>query len=278
MLDLGTEMQMIDTLVSVGVKVANFRDLVDRVASLPQPFRPIHFSRGERVRDKGASRIDDSDRFIIFVDQRVDRAEGFDLVGQRIRFGFFGGETRTANHESTHIGCSVMLRGRQWSMADFTLLLRLLCSVPGIDRADACRRAEWEYRHLYVKMLPPISIQTTLGVDMSAALPSLYWWTVFSDELAERHNLNIGELAAFAQHSERWRTDDGNGLHAFKLYDAPDDWERERPRVSAFLEAHPNFFSLTRNAALIERTQTKEEFDQVVRPYRAGFLPWEEWR
>lgn len=266
---------MIDTLVDVRVRIANFRELAHYVAALPEPFRPIHFSKGGRISNKEASRVDDLGRFSAFIDQQVDRVSGFDLVGQRIRFGFFVGETRTANHESTHVGCSVMLSGRKWTVADFTLLLKLLCSVPGTERAEACRRAEWECRHIYLKILPPISIQTTLGIDMSASLPSLYWWTVFSDELTERHNLDIDELAAFAIHSERWLTDDGKVLHAFKLYHAPYDWEREMSRVSDFLEAHPNFFSLTRNAARIDHTQTKEEFDEVVRPYRAGALAWE---
>lgn len=266
---------MIDTFVDVRVRIANFRELAHHVAALPEPFRPIHFSRGERVRDKDASRIDDSGRFAAFVDQQVSRVSGFDLVGQRIRFTFFGGETRTANHESTHIGCSVTLRGRQWSLADFTLLLKLLCSAPGTERADACRRAEWEHRHLYVKMLPPISIQTTLGVDMSASLPGLYWWTVFSDALAKRHDLDIGELTRFAAHHEWWATDDGGRLYAFRLYPSPDDWEREEARISEFLERHSNFFSLTRIAERVENTQTKEEFDQFVRRYRAGALPWE---
>ena len=267
---------MIDTFVDVRVRIEYFRELAHCVAALPAPFRPIHFSRGERVRDKDASRIEDTGRFSAFVDDQVERVSGVDLVGQRIRFGFFVGETRTAHHESTHVGCSVMLRGRQWSSEDLTTLLKLLCSGPGTERADTCRRAEWSFRHTYVKMLPPISIQTTLGVDMSPSLPGLYWWTVFSDALADRHNLDIDELAAFARHSERWLTGDGEVLHAFQLYDAPDDWEREIPRISGFLDAHPNFFSLTRIAAYVNNTKTKEEFDQVVYPYRAGALPWEE--
>lgn len=266
---------MIETFVDIGVKVSSFRALAHRVASLPKPFRPIYFSQGERVRNKDASRIDDSARFSAFVDEQVHRISGFDLIGQRIRYGFFVADTRNANHESVHVGCSIILRGRQWSPTDFTKLLKLLCGTPGVERADACRYAEWEYRHLYVKLLPPISIQMSLGVDMSAFLPGLYWWTVISSDLAKRHRLNVAELALFAGHHELWHDGDGRSLHAFRLYETPDDWEDQKDRVSAFLESHRNFFSMTRISPYLERTTNKQEFDAARRPYLAGSTPWE---
>jgi hypothetical protein len=267
-------MQMIDSFVDVEIKLASFRQLAHRVSSLPAPFRPTYFTVGERVRNKSASRVDDTERFSAFVEDHVSNVSGFDLIGERIRFGFFAG-TRNARHEPTHIGCSVLLRGKQWTSVDLTQLLKQLCLTSGIERADACLRAEWNYRHLCIKKLAQFTIERTLGVDMSAFLPGLYWWTVLSDELAARHRLDVAELAALGGHSERWFTEDHTGLHAFRLYDSPDDWEREKGRVSGFLEAHPNFFSMTRIAGRIEAAESKEAFDEVTRPYWAGATPWE---
>ncbi len=267
-------MSMIDTFVDIRVRISSFKTLAHLVAQLPEPFRPIYFSKGGRISNKDASRVDDSVQFSDFVDERVDRVSGFDLIGQRIRFGFFVGETRTASHESTHVGCSIILRGRQWTPADFVLLLKLLCSVPGTERAEACRRDEWEHRHLYVKNLQPISIQTTLGIDMSSTLPSLYWWTVFSKDLIERHSLDVEELSQFSKYSERWYTVNGEELHAFKLYDSVEDWKKEERGISYFLESHLNFFSMARINAKIADTRTKEDFDKAVKPYRAGYMPW----
>lgn len=267
--------QMTDTFVDVRVRIASFRQLAEHIASLPEPFHPTYFTVGERVRNKEASRVEDAVRFGAFVDDRVARVSGFDLIGEGIRFGFFVGETRNARHESTHVGCSIILRGRRWKSADYLALLKAMCSAPGVERADACRRAEWQHRHLCVKQLPQFSIERTLGVDMSASLPSLYWWTVYSDSLAARHLLDVAELANFAGHYERWSTEDGGVLHAFRLYDSPDDWEREKERVLAFLEAHPNFFSMTRIAERIEAAESKDAFDELTRPYWAGARPWE---
>jgi hypothetical protein len=230
---------------------------------------------GERVRNKDSSRVDDPARFSAFVDEHVDRVSGFDLIGERIRFGFFVGETRNARHESTHIGCSILLRGQQWTPVDFIQLLKQLCLASGVERADACRREEWQYRHLCVKKLAQFTVQETLGVDMSAFLPGLYWWTVFSDELAARHRLDVAQLAAFSGHSERWFTEDRTVLNAFRLYESPDDWEREKARVSAFLESHTNFFSMIRISSQLEAAESKEQFDEVTRPYWAGAVPWE---
>ncbi len=120
-----------------------------------------------------------------------------------------------------------------------------------------------------------MSIQTTLGVDMSPQLTGLYWWTVFSEELAERHQLDHEELKKFAEHSECWKTEKDGALHAFRLYTSPDDWREQDAHVSRFLERHPNFFSMVRIQPLVMEAQTKEEFDAFVRPYRAGAFPWE---
>ena len=267
-------MQMMDTTVSVQVGLSSFKELANCIASLPKPFRPTYFTVGERVRNKEASRIKDAARFAAFTDDHIARVSGFDLIGEYIRFGLFVGATRNSRHESTHVGCSVILRGRHWKAADYLTLLKELCSVPGVEEADACRREEWNYRHLSIKQLPQLSVRQTLGADISAFLPGLYWWTIFSDELAARHHLDVAELVEFAGHYERWQTTEGGQLHAFRLYESPDDWEREKDRVSVFLESHPNFFSLTRLAERIEAAQSEETLDEVVQPYRAGAMPW----
>ena len=264
-----------DFIVSVSAKVANFRALAERVVSLPEPFRPSYFSPGGRVRDKAASRVDDGARFQAFLDDRVTRVSGFDLVGSGIQFGFFVGATRNARHQSTHIGCSVLLRGRSWKPADLEALLRALSASPGVDLADACSRDEWKFRHMSFKQFEVISVEQSLGVDISAFLPGLYWWTAFSDELVYRHRLDIGELEQFSGHYEQWPTDGGGMLHAFRLFDRPDQWHDESGRISAFLEAHPNFFSMTRLRAQIDASKTKDELDALVRPFRAGARPWE---
>lgn len=266
---------MTDSFVDVRVRLDGFGELAHYIASLPPPFRPKYFSVGERVRDKSQSLIEDEARFGAFVAERVSQVSGFDLIGERIRFGFFVGETRTAGHQSTHVGCSVLLRGAQWSAGNLLELLKQLCCAHGVERAEACRREEWEFRHKCVKHVTGFTIERTLGTDMSAALPSLYWWTVFSAELAERHRLDVAELGAFAKSSERWVANDGRVLHAFKLYDEPDDWLAAKQRVTRFLESRSNFFSMARLAPDIDAAKTKEEFDATTRPYVAGARPWE---
>lgn len=268
-------MLVTDLMAGIRVELVSYHALAYKVSSLPEKFRPKYFTVGERVRDKSASSISDHERFAAFLNEHIGNVSGFDLIGSRIRFGFFVGETRNAHHESTHVGCSVILRGRDWTSTDLEALLRELCSIPGVERAYACRRDEWERRHLYIKKLPQFSIQTTLGVDMSAALTGLYWWTIFSENLISRHQLNVNELAIFAKRHERWLTAEGVPLHAFELYDSPDDWEREDGRISAFLSAHPSFFSLARIQTRIGEAVTKEEFDSIARPFRAGAVPWE---
>jgi len=125
-----------------------------------------------------------------------------------------------------------------------------------------------------VKELPEFTIERTLGTDMSAALPGLYWWTVFSAELAARHDLDISELTAFSKGADQWVTDEGHVLHVFRLYDEPDDWWKARDRVSDFLERHANFFSLTRLVPVIDRANSKADFDAATMPFVAGTRPW----
>lgn len=265
---------MSDSFVSVRVKIAEFENLAHLIASLPLPFRPKYFSKGGRVRNKSECLIYDEARFRDFVAERVRLVSGFDLVGERIRYGFFVGETRNSEQQSTHVGCSVTLAGARWSADDLLELLKLLCRALGVERAEACRRDEWEYRHICVKQLADYSIQRTLGVDMSASLPGLYWWTVFSEELAMRHRLDVAGVEAVAKSSERWLDGDRRLLHAFRLYDAPDDWIASKGDVTAFLEKRSNFFSLARLAQAIDSATSRDAFEAATRPYVAGAKPW----
>lgn len=267
-------MQTIDSLVNVRIRIDDYRPLVHRIARLPRPYRPNYFTSGGRVRDKSKSLIEDATQFDRFVDECVDRAAGFDLIGAGIRFSFFTGETRTVENRSTHVGCSVLLSGSRWNAESYVKLLRQLCCAKGTESGETCRRSEWKYRHLCVKELPEFTIERTLGTDMSAALPGLYWWTVFSAELAARHDLDIAELTAFSMGADQWVTDEGQVLHVFRLYDEPDDWLKARERVSDFLERHANFFSLTRLVPAIDRANSKADFDAATIPFVAGTRPW----
>lgn len=265
---------MTDSFVDVRARLSEFGKLAHLVASLPAPFRPRYFSFGGRVRDKTSHLIEDEARFGDFIAQRVDQVSGFDLIGERITYGFFVGETRSASHETTHVGCSAVLRGSRWSDADLQTLLKTLCGGHGVERGEACRRAEWEFRHKCVKKFKEFSIERTLGVDMSAAIPSLYWWTVFSEELVSRHRLDIADLRKFAKSSERWTAADDRTLHAFRMYESPDDWMESARCVTEYLERHPSFFSLKRLAHEIDAAKSKSDFDEVTRPYVAGARPW----
>lgn len=268
-------MHSMDNIVNLRVKFSGFAAMLHSIAALPKPLRPNYFTVGERVRNKEASRIDNTETFSAFVDEHVRRMSGCDLIGDKISYGIFVGAARDAQRQPTHVGCSVILRGPRWHPHDLEFLLRQLCTFPVVESAEACLREEWIHRHKYVKDIGDMSISGTLGVDISASLPGLYWWTVFSDDLAQRHNLDLNNLSTCTPLIERWVDGTGRVLHALRLYAAPQKWQEEEGRVSAFLQQHSNFFSMTRIQPAINASQTQEEFDATVRPYEHGQVPWE---
>lgn len=265
---------MVDSIVGIRVKIHFFTDLVQKISCLPGRFRPEYFSLGERVRNKNDSKIDDAARFSEFLDDRVKNMSGFDLIGKGIRFGFFVGETRDINFNPTHVGCSILLRGREWSDRDLSDLLNELCVTNGLERGYACRREEWERRHIYTKIFPEMSIQTTLGVDMSAFLTGIYWKIVLSDELLFRHKCNIDTLNSISIGRRDFVLNDGTGYHILKFYDNSGDWIKKDLFISNFLKHNSCFFSMDRIIPDLERADTKEKFDRMARPFRAGAVPW----
>ena len=78
------------------------------------------FGLGEPFESKGrAGQLRDEDFLVM----------GFGLTGVvpgvglgLDEFGVFVGETRSASHQSTHVGCSALLRGARWRPADMELL------------------------------------------------------------------------------------------------------------------------------------------------------------
>jgi hypothetical protein len=272
--NIGAKMLMITREVNIVIDLAHYRDLIDTVMLLPERFRPEYFTVGDRVYNKERSRIDDSERFEAFLAPFIKDASGIDLIGPKKHFMFIAGASRNAQHWPTHMKCSVSLKGKGFSQADALELLRLLCAVPGVTFAQTCHFEEWLFRHRCIKW-SPFAIQCTIGTDNSFLVSGLYWWTVLSDELVARHHVDLAELEAFAHDYQQWRDGEGGRLHAFRLYDAMDDWQSEAPRISSFLEAHANFFSMTRLWPQIEATTTRDAFDAVIEPYRSGKQPWE---
>lgn len=269
-------MQLVESVVSVQTRIDNYTALVRLVARLPSQFRPMHFSVGERVRNRDLSLVSDTERFDSFVRTRTSVPAGFDLVGNGIRYTFYIGATRNSRNQSTHVGCSILLRGRKWSPSNCLTLLKTLCSIDGVDFGGAYCRSEWEHRHLSVRRFPGCTVRQTLGVDMSASIPGLYWWTVMSVKLAARHKLDRAAIEAFADKSEEWKTEGGCPLLAFRLFESPDDWMANDHKVSAFLASHPSFFSLSTLSAKIDAANSEEALENVVRPYWAGAVPWEQ--
>jgi hypothetical protein len=268
-------MLMNETRISVVVDLAHYRNLIGTVAALPERFRPEYFTVGYRVRNKERSRIDDQERFEAFLAPFIEDASGIDLIGSKKHFMFIAGASRNSQHWPTHMECSVSLKGKGFSEADALELLRLLCTTPGATFGQACQFEEWHFRHRCIKVSSLIFVECTIGTDASFAIPGLYWWTVLSDELVARHHVDLAELEAFAHDYQQWRDGEGGRLHAFRLYGAMDDWQSEAPRISSFLEAHPNFFSMTRLWPQIEATTTRDAFDAVIDSYWTGKQPWE---
>ena len=108
------------------------------------------------------------------------------------------------------------------------------------------------------------TIEGWLGRDLEKKIPGLYWLTLISEALANRHNVSISSLAGAAlEHSEL-----GRGQHLFRFYDRPDEW-RDSVAVAGLYAAHAGIFNLELVKPQFDLSaKTIVEFAESLRKWR----------
>ena len=87
------------------------------------------------------------------------------------------------------------------------------------------------------------------GQDLSKYVPGLYWLTLLSEELAERHGVSLAEVEAVALE----HVDLGDGQHLFRFFQDLNDWRERADVIDEFCARTSGMFDINHVRRLVEK-------------------------
>lgn len=125
-----------------------------------------------------------------------------------------------------------------------------------------CADEEEMHRH-YLRMEVKSGVMSGYyGRNIDRYVPGLYWLTLVSEQLLEKHGVPISVLENIALE----HVDLGGGIHLFRFYDHPEDW-RSSKAIDDVLRSVPGFFDLKKVQANLTPGVDFQERSQELRPW-----------
>ena len=179
------------------------RLVIETFLTLPGELRPTHQSADE---DGVGTELKDHGRFPKTV---MKRETGFFLKGANVTYDLNFVKDKP-------IVCNCFLETDTALAKDFLIHMASAQPIFGF----ACEPEEREWRNRITIKLGVNSIESWVGRDTQKYIPGLYWLTLLSTVLMEKHNVQFTAIEALAQEHVVIE----GGQHLFCFYRRPDSW------------------------------------------------------
>ena len=224
------------------------RDVVAALCAVPEPLRAAGHCEGE---DEVARPIGDVAEFLASLSS--DRLTPI-LRAKRADYDISG-----TGHRPVKCLCELKVEP---SLAAGFMERMAAALAPVFGFASAW--GEYERRNGLDVRLRVVRVQAFVGRDLSKFVPGLYWLTLLSEALAERHGVPLAEVERAAlEHAAP-----GAGLHLYRFHDHPGDWRARADELDALCASLPGVFNIAEVRERLVGVTEEKEFDEIVRPWR----------
>ncbi len=219
--------------------------VIETFLTLPGELRPTHEGANE---DGIGTEIKDHGRFL---KTAMKRETGFFLKGADVTYDLSFAKGKP-------IICSCFLETDAALAKDFLIHMASAQPIFGF----ACEPEEREWRNRITIKLGVNSIESWVGRDTQKYIPGLYWLTLLSTVLAERHNVQLSAIEALAQeHIEI------EGEHLFRFYRRPDGW-RSATGIVALSYSLPGVFDVENVRPLLAAAKNFLDLSAITRSWK----------
>ncbi|SHN12340.1 hypothetical protein [Roseibium suaedae] len=233
-------------MIEVGlIFKSEFKTLVDVVSNLPEVLRPRYFSSGELVESK-KNLVSDKDKLRKFL---AGERTGFFLIGDQVSYYF-----NALADDTISLDCFLNATPETAK----TLLEHLLVAKPFFG--FACKPEEREQRNRIVMQFGANTIEGWVGRDISKYLPGLYWLTVLSKDLAERHSIDLQDLGRYSRKSVKTSDE----VYVLTFHDDPEEWSSMNVAAD-FYSDHSNIFNIEHARQELSKADNLMEFLAMTR-------------
>lgn len=226
--------------------------VITALDNLPSQFRPLYFSDSE-------NKID--------ISNNIADTETFNEFQKNNKFGFF-----LFTKEKVKI--NITLREENFSeitvyftedfpeylISDYVSCLTALNPFFGF----ACEYEEYKHRNRYYKMIGINEIEDWVGRDLNKYISGVYWITLFSEKILDKHDVDINELYF---ESTSCKNLNKESVHLLKFYEKPRDWKDNITRLDNICEKK-GFFSKYSIDIATNNVDRLFEYDEIISQWR----------
>ena len=228
-----------------GTKV--LRDLVAALCALPEPLCATGHCEGE---DEVARPIGDVAEFLASLSS--DNLAPI-LRAKRAQYVISG---------TGHLPITCLCEMKVEPSLATALMERMAALAPVFGCASTWD--EQQHRNQLDVRLYAFRQQEFVGRDLSKCVPGLYWLTLLSEALAERHGVPLAKVERAAlEHAAP-----GAGLHLYRFHDHPGDWRARADELDALCASLPGVFNIAEVRERLIGVTEEKEYDEIVRPWR----------
>jgi hypothetical protein len=240
---------------SIEIPHADLRFVVQALCTLPEPLRPTHHRFGE---DEDGKPIKELEKFL---DLQTNAGLGPFLTSDAATYdvGFFDGLVGDERVKSKTITCRITFKCDADLISIFFNHISVVRPIFGF----ACDESEYQYRNRVIAKRGMNTVESWVGRDLEKYVPGLYWFTLLSDSLLERHNVSISSIKALALHHSQ----PSDGLHLFNFYERPSDWKNNSVIEEACSSLN-GFFNIKKAKDEIESAQNFLDLQDVLRSWK----------
>lgn len=200
----------------------NAEKILDVLLGLPDEHKPLYYS-SEGIKEK-QNVIKDTAKF-----------EEFKRKNQ-LGYCMFG-DTYSLDFSLNSFGLSHLYIVDAGSFESYVPeLFRSLSSSPIFGYAAL--KEEYRHRNQYHATIEQGESFTWIGRDLEKYLSGVYWYTLVSDEILEKHSINIEDL----RHESK-RTVTFGSTHLLQFFEKPENWQEHAKRLDEFCERRNGIFS-----------------------------------
>ena len=233
-------------MISVSLYFENGLDLgnvVNSLQELPLPVRPVYFSENDErpeapVFVRRASRqgitfvkINLHSDEQGFVDYQKDHPSGFVLYSENdtvVDLSSGPEHTTVAMYLENHLS-------RSYVNDIFSCLVR---HKPVFGYASDA--SEYDHRHRHCITIDKNRIESWIGRSLQKYITGVYWYTLLSDDVLEKHGVVLSDLSSGAITVE---TFNNGSLHLLKFYNEAEEWRPHAERLDGICEKVEGIFS-----------------------------------
>jgi hypothetical protein len=229
-------------------KSISLNDILRILQTLPDNFKPVYFSPGEKLIKK--NRIINGDDFSNFL--------------LKSKFGFFLHSVSGVKFDLS-LGSMEFTKVTLWQPHDeaYELVhayIKQLLSVKPIF-GFACTWDEYIHRNRHFKKIGVNNIECWVGRDTQKYIPGLYWITVLPDELLKKHNASLQEFYHLKNESRSYFLHD---THVVSFFGNPIDWGEHSHDLDEVCSKSNGFFSIRTIDEAASHIENYEEHSNLI--------------